>query len=134
MATVLRKLKSEILREGEDLAIDCEEFARIKAALTNESSVTAEELKALTEMRTEARRVCPEFDEFFFGELRKALLADGQVDHYELFQLLSLLYGGGGIDATERDFLHKLRSEMKNASPEFEAFYQQAMRDAVRQG
>ena len=132
MATTLRDLKFEILQDGEDLTIDSAEFERIKKHLENQACVTPDELKTLTEMRTEARRVCPEFDEFFFTALRDAILKDGMIDSFEHFQLLRLLYGGGGIDSAERKFLQQLRAGLKHVSPEFEALYQQAMRDAAR--
>lgn len=65
--------------------------------------------------------LCPVFKAY--------LLADGRISTLEQFQLLRMLYGGGGIDETERRFLQEMRREVKEVSPEFEALYQQAMRD-----
>ena len=48
----------------------------------------------------------------------------------EQFELLRVLYGGGGIDPAERAFLVELRRDLPHVTPEFEALYRQALKDA----
>ena len=127
--STLRELKQQILQDGEDLQIDDADWARIRELLPAAGSPVAEDLRVLTEMRTEARSVCPAFDGYFFPALKADLLSDGRISSLEQFQLLRLLYGGGGIDPAERKFLQELRRDLKSPSPEFESLYQQAMRD-----
>jgi len=125
----LRDLKTRILVEGEDMAIDDADWALIRQHLPQAGPVPTEDLQVLVEMRTEARSVCPAFDQFFFPAFKSFLLADGRISLSEQFSLLRMLYGGGGIDPAERQFLRQLKKELKEPSPEFEAMYTQAMRD-----
>jgi hypothetical protein len=125
----LRALMAEILVEGKDLLIDNEDVARIRSCLPANGPIPVEDLKILAEMRTEARAACSAFDELFFPALKSYLLADGQISQAEQFLLLRMLYGGGGIDDVERQFLIELRKELKKVTPEFEAIYQEALRE-----
>lgn len=125
----LRELKQQILEDGVDMQIDDADWRRIRDLLPQDGQPGIEDLTALIELRTEARSVCPAFDAYFFPAFKSALLADGRISSTEHFQLLRMLYGGGGIDAAERRFLTELRQELRERNPEFEAMYQQAMRD-----
>jgi hypothetical protein len=123
----LREVKAQILLEGEDLRIDDEDLALIRECLPPDGAVTGEDLAVLIEMRREARVVSPAFDQLLFPALKNQILADGKVDFMEMFELLRLLYGGGGIDPAKLAFLQELRKEAGEVSPEFEALFKQAM-------
>jgi hypothetical protein len=123
----LLELKAQIL--AEDMQIDDSDWAQLRKCLPPDGRVKPDDLKTLVELRTAARGVCPPFDDYFFPVLKASLLADGAVSFSEKFTLLRLLYGGGGIDNAERDFLEELHDEAP-ATPEFEELYQQALRDA----
>src|SRR5262245_18809731 len=121
----LRELKSRILTDGEDLKIDDADWALLRQHLPPDGSMPADDLQTLVELRTEARALCPAFDDYFFPVFKAALLADGKVSLSEQFTLLRMLYGGGGIDENERRFLDELHDEAPEVTPEFEALYQQ---------
>ena len=123
----LRDLKAQILADGRDLRIDDADVARIQVSLPAGGALNADDVTALVEMRTLARVVCPAFDRLFFPAFKNWLLADGTVNLPEQFQLLRLLYGGGGVDEAERGFLKELRRDAKDVTPEFEALCQQAL-------
>jgi hypothetical protein len=123
----LRELKQQILHEGTDLQIDEADWTRIRELLPADGKPSADDVHALVEMRAEARSVCPAFDAYFFPAFKAHLLADGSISTLEQFQLLRMLYGGGGVDAAERRFLQELRGELKSVTPEFESLYQLAM-------
>ena len=123
----LRELKTAILADGTDLRIDDEDVARIRPLLPADGPVPPADLAVLTEMRSEARAVCPAFDELFFPAFKTFLLADGTISLPEQFSLLRLLYGGGGIDTAERKFLLELRREVREVTPEFDALCRQAI-------
>ncbi len=125
----LRELKSQLLAEGMDGRIDDADWAVIRQHLPSDGRVGLEDLRVLLELRTEARSVCPAFDRFFFPAFKASLLADGSVSLSEQFHLLRMAYGGRGIDQAERRFLQELRREVEEVNPEFEALYQQAMKD-----
>jgi hypothetical protein len=123
----LREVKAQILLEGEDLRIDDSDVALIRECLPPDGTVTGEDLAVLVEMRREARVVSPAFDQLFFPALKNQILADGKVDFMEMFEILRLLYGGGGIDSAKLAFLQELRKEVSEVSPEFDAMFKQAM-------
>ena len=130
--SALRELKSHILSEGEDGCIDEADVAMIRERLPADGSVPDADLAVLTELRTEARVVCPAFDRLFFPALKRSLLADGAISLPEQFLLLRMLYGGGGIDAVERRFLLELRNEVRDPTPEFDALCRQALSETFR--
>jgi hypothetical protein len=125
----VRELKNQIMEEGVDMQIDDADWRRIRELLPPDGDPGIEDLQTLVELRTEARAVCPAFDAYFFPVFKAALLTDGRISASENFQLLRMLYGGGGIDAAERRFLNELRQDLREKTPEFEALYQQAMKD-----
>jgi hypothetical protein len=127
----LRELKDKILSNGTDLTIDEADVAQIRKALPAEGALTFDDVKTLTELRTEARAVCPAFDQYFFPVFKRHLLADGTISLPEQFTLLRLLYGGGGIDANERQFLIELRREVRDVTPEFDNLYKQAISEVT---
>jgi len=125
--TKLRELKQQFLQEGTDLQIDDADWKRIRELLPPAGQPSADDLHALVEMRAEARSVCPAFDSYFFPAFKAHVLADGSISTMEQFQLLRMLYGGGGVDAAERRFLQDLRGALKSPTPEFESLYQLAV-------
>lgn len=130
--SALRPIKSKILREGEDGVIDAQDFALIQSTLPP-GPIADDDMKVLMELRSDARSVCSAFDAWFFPLFKEYLLADGQISPMEQFQILHMLYGGGGIDPAEKAFLQDLRKELTRLggmTPEFEKLFQQAMRDA----
>lgn len=125
--STLREIKSQILVEGEKLAINNEDVRLIRERLPVDEPMSADDLMVLAELRSEARAVCPAFDQIFFPAFKAHLLADEKIDLHEQFVLLRMLYGGGGIDPAERKFLMELRSEVSEMTPEFDALCQTAL-------
>jgi hypothetical protein len=124
----LRALKEEILVDGKDLVINDADVARIRECLSPSEPISRDDLSVLTEMRAEARSVCPAFDQLFFPAFKKYILADGKISLEEQFFLLRVLYGGGGVDEAEKQFLRELRRDAREVGPEFDRIYAEAMR------
>ncbi|MBP3955671.1 hypothetical protein J8F10_10300 [Gemmata sp. G18] len=118
--SALRELKPQILSEGHDLHICDADVALIREHLPANGTIDQDDLMVLTEIRSEAYSSCAAFDELFFPAFKAYLLADGTISHHEQFLLLRMLYGGGGVDDTERRFLVELRNEVTVLTPEFE--------------
>ena len=114
----LRDLKSTILAEGTDLRIEDADVDLIRKNLPAEGALSRDEVEFLTELRTEARAVCPAFDLTLLPAFKAHLLADGKISHTPSSYPAALLYGGGGIDPAERQFLIELRKEVREVSPD----------------
>lgn len=125
--SALRELKSQILSEGHDLHVGDADVALIREYLPADGTLDADDLMVLAELRSEARTACAAFDRLFFPAFKAHLLADGTISRHEQFLLLRLLYGGGGIDDTERRFLVELRKELAEVTPEFDELCQLAL-------
>jgi hypothetical protein len=123
----LKALAPKILECGVDGRICEADVAAIRQALPADETIDREDLEFLAELRSRARSVCPAFDQFFFPALKRQILADGRVSLVEQFHLLRMLYGGGGVDNAEKQFLRELRREIRETTPEFEALCDQAM-------
>lgn len=125
--SALRELKSQILSEGRDLHICDADVALIREHLPADGTLDADDLTVLAELRSEARSSCAAFDQLFFPAFKEYLLADGVISQHEQFLLLRMLYGGGGVDDTERRFLVELRNEVTVLTPEFDDLCQLAL-------
>lgn len=66
-----------------------------------------------------------------FSELKKEILADGEIDADEVKTLREILYADGMIDREEADFLFELNDAVsgKNASAEWKNFFIEAICD-----
>ena len=69
--------------------------------------------------------------EINLDELKKELLADGQIDAAEVKKLQEVLYADGKIDREEADFLFELNDAVsgKQNDPSWKAFFVQAISD-----
>lgn len=119
----LSELRSQLLTDGN---ITDAEVALIKGHVERDGNLDLDDVKFLVELLSEARQVCPAFDEFFFATLKEVFLADGEIGQDEQFYLLKMLYSDGVLRDNERNFLAQLRREVSQVSPEFEAMCETA--------
>lgn len=124
----LKELKPVILQEGADGVISDADVAMIRQHLPPGADLSAEDVEYLIELRLHATTVCPAFHEMFLPAFKRFLLRDGQISLEEQFHLLRLLYGGGGVDDAERQFLNELRREVTQPSPELQNLLDTAAR------
>jgi hypothetical protein len=71
-----------------------------------------------------ARSVCQEFDAYFFPAFKRYLLADGRLSPMEQFELMRLLFEGGGVNEIEKGFLRDLRKSLPQQQAEFDEMFQ----------
>ncbi len=119
----LVELQDVFLQDGVDLEIDAREWARIRELLPAEGQPDVDDMRVLIEMRSTARTVCPQFDAYFFPTFKKYLLADGQLSPMEQFELMKLIFGGGGVDENEKAFLRDLRRSLPQPSAAFDEMF-----------
>jgi len=119
----LRELHSALLEDGK---ISDSEVAVIRDFIRSDGRLDLDDMKFLVELLSDAREVCPAFDELFFPSLKEIILQDGRVGQAEQFYLLKMLYSNGKIRTSEKEFLLQLRDELQEITPEFDALCETA--------
>ena len=122
----LQKLKTEILADGR---IEAQEVETIRQALYADGRIDKEEVEFLIALRTEARRVCPAFDDLLFDAVKLNVLADGVIDADEAAWLRQMLYADGRIDEREKMLLRELRRGARRVSPEFQQLLDECLKE-----
>jgi hypothetical protein len=72
--------------------------------------------------------VTPAFEDFFYQALKDHILADGSVDAEETRWLRQMLSRDGRVSDPEKKFLHQLKGEAREASPEFQALFEECLK------
>jgi tellurite resistance protein len=115
----------EILANGK---VDTPELETLRRELYADGKIDRREADWLVEMHKRIQRRGPAWEEFFYQAVKDHLLADGTIDAEETAWLRQLILADGLVDTREKKFLHELKGEAKQTSPEFEAFYAQCMK------
>jgi len=113
----------QILADGKiepgELELLCEHVYR-------NGSPSIDDVRLLVELYTGANGLTPEFEDFFYGVLKKVILTDGEIQPGEQFYLLKVIYSDRVIRPRELAFLRELRREAKQITPDFEQLCQHA--------
>lgn len=120
----LHRFRAELLKDGK---ITEDEVEVIRQHIEEDGKLDLDDVKFLVELLSEARDVCPAFDELFFPVLKEVILEDGRIAPDEQFYLLKMLYSDGHIRESEKQLLMELREEAEEVTPEFEALCREAM-------
>jgi hypothetical protein len=75
----------------------------------------------------------PAFEQFFYQAIKDHILADGRIDAEEAAWLRRMLFADNKIDDEERKFLHELKGETKEICREFEALFEESMKQPPEQ-
>lgn len=115
-----RRLATRVLLA--DDVISAEETEIIKdEVLKSGQPASREALEFLQELRRSGAIKCPDFEGFFFAQIKRVVLADGVISDSEarwLWQVL--LEDDGVITEAEAVFLIQLKLEAKSYGPAFE--------------
>ncbi len=120
----LYQLRSQLLADDR---ITSDEVQVIKDHVCADGQLDLEDVKFLVGLLSDAKEVCPEFDEVFFPVLKAVILQDGRIGQDEQFYLLKMIYSDGIIRECEKEFLLQLREEAAEVTPEFEALCEVAL-------
>ncbi len=110
-----------------DKKITDNEVATIRAFIEADGQLDLQDVKFLVELLSQAKEVCPAFDELFFPILENVVLADGKIGRDEQFYLLKMLYSDGNIRPRETQFLLKLRAAATDVPEEFDELCELAL-------
>src|SRR5688572_3458118 len=103
----LYKFRDELLVDG---VITKYELSVIREYI-EENGIDLEDVKLLVQLQSDAREVCPEFDDLLFPVLKQVLLADGKIGLDEQYYLLKALCADGKVGEREQKFVAELKAE-----------------------
>ena len=121
----LRRIEQDILARGK---VDSDHLEALRLALYAGGAVSRPALNFLVELHKRVQHPNPGFEHLFYRAIKDHVLGDGRVDAEEAAWLRQVLFTDGTIKDEERKFLHELKGEARELSPEFEALFAEAMK------
>lgn len=109
-----------------DQKISDSELRLLSAHVYRNGSPNLDDVRLLVELYTGVAKPSEAFENFFYGVMKKVILADGEIQPGEQFYLLKVIYFDRIIRPRELAFLRELRREAKQITPDFEQLCQQA--------
>lgn len=126
----LRKIGRDILASG---GLDSAKLEVLHRQLYADGAIDRRKADFLVEMHQRVQYLTPAFEQFFFQAIKEYILADSWIDAEQAAWLRRMLYEDGKIHDEERKFLRELKGEAKHVSREFEALFEQCMRQPMEQ-
>jgi hypothetical protein len=121
----LREIEERALARG---WLDERDLEQLRRVLSDDWQVSRREADALLRLRQRVHDRPPAFDRFFYEAVGNYLVRDGRISAAEAGWLREMLYADRKVDDEERQFLRRLKDEVREASPEFEALFAEAMK------
>jgi hypothetical protein len=121
----LRQISQDILARGK---VDQPELEALRRELYADGKIDRQEADFLVELYKRVQHRTPAFEQFFYQAIKDHILADGRIDAEESVWLRQMLFANGNIKDEERKFLHELKGEAKQVSPEFETLFKEGMK------
>jgi hypothetical protein len=126
----LRRIEQEIMAKGK---VDSRELESLRRQLYACGKIDRPRADFLVELHKRVRHMNPGFEQFFYSAIKDHILRDGRIDGEKAAWLRQKLFADGKIDDEERKFLHELKGEAKQISPEFEALFAGSMKQQPEQ-
>lgn len=82
----------------------------------------------LVELHKRVQHPNPAFTQFFYHVIKDHILARGRIDAEEAAWLRRMFLADGKFEDQDRKFLHELKGEAKQVSPEFEVLFDASMK------
>jgi uncharacterized tellurite resistance protein B-like protein len=121
----LREIEERILTNGR---VEGHEIEMLRQLLYADGKIDREEADFLVVLHKRVQHRTPGFEHFFYKAIKDYLLADGRISANETNWLRQMLFADGKIDDDERKFLHEIKGEAKQLSPEFENLFNECMK------
>ena len=126
----LRHIEQDILTNGR---VDGPELEALRQQLYAVEEIDRQKADFLVELHKRVQHMTPAFEQFFYQAIKDHILADGRIDAEESAWLRRVLLTDGKIKDEERKFLHELKGEAKQGSPEFELLFAESMKQPQEQ-
>jgi hypothetical protein len=130
MMPQLRKLEHEILAKGR---VDGSQLEALHQQLYADGKIDRVEADFLVELHKRVQHMTPAFEKFFYQAIKAHVLAAGRIDAEETAWLRRMLFADGKMEDEKRKFLHELKGEAGQVSREFQALFEEAMKEAPEQ-
>jgi len=121
----LRGIAQEILGRGK---VDHPELEVLRRHLYANGKIDRQAADFLVELYKRVEHRTPAFEHFFYQGIKDHILADGRIDAEKTAWLRQMLFAHGNMRDEERKFLHELKGEAKQVSPEFEVLFKEGMK------
>lgn len=128
--TNFRQLEDTILANGR---VETHELEVLRRELYAGGKIDRPAADFLVELHKRVQRKTPAFEHFFYQAIKHHILQDGRVGAGETAWLRQMLFADGKIDDAERKFLHELKGEAREVGPEFEALFEECMKQPQQQ-
>jgi hypothetical protein len=125
-----RQIEQEILAKGK---VDGHELEVLRKQVYASGTIDRRGADFLVELHKRVQHRTPAFEQFFYQAIKDHILAAGRIDAEEAAWLRRMVFADGKIDDEERKFLHELKGEAKQLSPEFEALFLESMKQPQEQ-
>ena len=130
MMMKLRQIEQDILAKGK---IDGPHMEALRQQLYADGNIDRAKADFLVGLHNRVQPQTPAFEHLYYKALKDHLLASERIGAEESTWLSNTLGADGAFKDEERKFLHELKGEAKQISPEFEIFFKQSMKLAHEQ-
>jgi hypothetical protein len=126
----LRQIEHDILANGR---VDGPELEVLRRQLYVDGKVDRRGADFLVELHKRVQHLTPAFEQFFYKAIKDHILARGRIDAEEAVWLRRMLFSNGKITDEERKFLHELKGEADQVGHEFDALFDESMKQPAEQ-
>jgi hypothetical protein len=126
----LHQIEQDVLANGR---VDGHELEMLRRQLYVAGTVDRQGADFLVELHKRVQHRTPAFEHFFYQAIKDHLLADARIGADEVVWLRQMLVARRWIKDEERRFLHELKGEAKEISPEFEMLFKEYMKQETDQ-
>jgi len=118
-------MEQAILANGR---VDGSELEELRRQLYVDGKIDRRGADFLVELHKRVQHMTPAFEHFFYQAIKNHVLMAGRIDAEEVAWLRRMFFADGKIKDEERKFLHELKGEAKQVSPEFDALFVESMK------
>jgi len=126
----MRQIEHDILANGR---VDGPGLEALRRHLYASGKIDRGGADFLVELHKRVQHRTPAFEQFFYQAIKEHILARGRIDAEEAAWLRRMLFADGKIDDEERKFLHELKGEAREVSPEFDLLFGEGMKQPQEQ-
>jgi len=121
----LREIEERVLANGK---VEGTELEALRKNLYADGKIDRKDANFLVELHKRAQYRTNAFQQFFYKAIKDHILANGRITASKTAWLRQILCDNGKIEDEERRFLHQLKGEAREVSPEFQALFQEVMK------